>query len=87
MQQLRNPTAIMATEQAAIIAEQQIATAEVEKQVMETLLGFKRQHQEYEQHVLSKITEFESNIIRHKGLSLRTCFKIYGNTCYKTNIK
>lgn len=57
--QLRNPTAILTTEQASAVAEQQKLSAEVDKEIADTLGGYTKQHKEYEQHMLSKIGQME----------------------------
>ncbi|KAL3077169.1 hypothetical protein niasHS_013158 [Heterodera schachtii] len=57
--QLRNPSATMLAEQTATVAEQHQLAAEVDKEIVDTLGAYTKQHKEYEQHVLTKVAERE----------------------------
>ncbi|KAF7639861.1 hypothetical protein Mgra_00000781 [Meloidogyne graminicola] len=60
--QLRNPVAVIATEQATFFSDQQQLAIEVDKEIAETLSTYAKQHKEYEQHILTKIATLETQI-------------------------
>nr|CAD2142111.1 unnamed protein product [Meloidogyne enterolobii] len=60
--QLRNPVAVIATEQATVAAYQSQLAIEVDKEIGETLGSYAKQHKEYEQHVLTKIATMETQM-------------------------
>jgi hypothetical protein len=81
VKQLRNPTAILTTEQASAVAEQQKLSAEVDKEIADTLGGYTKQHKEYEQHMLSKIGQMEVQLKDLRGNVLkRICLPTLNHT-------
>jgi hypothetical protein len=72
---LRDPPTLVRQEQAALIADQQIAMSEVEQEINNALSGYEQQHRDYEQHVLTKISILEAQLRHHKGAMQYSVFR------------